>query len=387
MRVSTRAKWASGLFDQIGSPTATIDTVVGVIPDGRKIGALSANVADKNRQRIIDSWIGGVLGIPLELKILGATALILGIAALVLWTHVSISGMRWADLGVLGAALAMGACVNFALVRLALRPVKDLQRVARRVSEGRLGERVPHSLVADPGLAHLATTMNKMLDTLAAGRERMRRIGADVIFAQERERAQVARDLHDSVAQTLAAASFQIAAAVNDLGAEAGSTRLPEARELLRIAVEEIRNLSRSLHPRIADDLGLPAALEALADSTRQRALVDVHVHTYLPGVTIPAPLGTTLYRVAQEALRNIEKHADAANATVALRVRNGIIELEVSDDGRGFDGSDASIRRNSALDLIRERLALAGGELLIDSTLDTGTRVFARVRMHPEAA
>jgi len=98
------------------------------------------------------------------------------------------------------------------LVRLALRPINALQRVARRVSEGRLAERVPASILADPELTQLSTTINEMLDSLAAGRDRMRKLGAEVVYAEERERAQVVRELHDSVGQTLAAASFQIAA-------------------------------------------------------------------------------------------------------------------------------------------------------------------------------
>jgi signal transduction histidine kinase len=229
--------------------------------------------------------------------------------------------------------------------------------------------------------------MNEMLDTLAAGRERMRRIGADVVFEQERDRARVARELHDSVGQTLVAASFQIAAAANDLGSDAGGARLAEARELMRTAVEEIRNVARSLHPRVADDLGLPMALEALADATRQRSLVDVRVRTDVSGVTIPAPLATTLYRVAQEALRNVEKHADAGLAFVTLRARPGFVELEVRDDGCGFTGPLEQSRQESSLLSMRERLSLAGGELHIDSTRESGTRVLARVDLEMEAA
>ena len=356
-------------------------------PMARTVGSIEPRRIETRRSRWIHSLLRVVLGIPLELKVLGANLTILSIAALALWTSFSVSTVRLTDLAVLGAALAAGACANVALVRLALRPVKDLESVAKRVSEGRLNERVPQSLVADPGLAHLGRTMNDMLDTLAAGRERMRRIGAEVVYSQERERAQVARDLHDSVAQTLAAATFQIAAASHELGSNAGNTRLGEARELLRTALEEIRNVARSLHPRVADDIGLPAALESLADSTRQRSLVDVYVRTDVVGVVIPPPLATTLYRVAQEALRNVEKHADAATATVSLRARAGLVELEISDDGCGFDGPLEITTRDSSLRTIRERLSLAGGELHIDSTPEAGTRVIARARLETEAA
>jgi signal transduction histidine kinase len=284
------------------------------------------------------------------------------------------------------AALAIGAMVNFALVRLALHPINTLECVARRVSEGRLTERVPTSVVADRELTQLSTTINDMLDTLAAARERMRKLGAEVVYAEERERAQVARELHDSVGQNLAAASFQLAAIAHEIGNHEAASRLSEVRELLRTAIEEIRNVSRSLHPRVTADLGLPSALEALGDATRQRSLIDVDVKVDISGVVIPPALSATLYRVAQEALRNIERHADASRAMLALRAWPGYVELEVTDDGRGFEGPLEKKRADAHFAAMKERLSLAGGELHIGSTSD-GTRVTAWVGMDTEAA
>jgi signal transduction histidine kinase len=328
-----------------------------------------------------------VLEIPLELKLLGANLVILGVALLVLLQPIRLQPGGLVDVFVVIAALVVGALVNFVLVKLALRPINDLQRVARLVSEGRLAERVPASIVADPELTRLSTTINKMLDSLSAGRDRMRKLGAEVVYAEERERAQVARELHDSVGQTLAAASFQVAAAAHEIGDHAASPRLATVRELLRTALEEIRNVSRSLHPRVASDLGLPAALEALGDATQQRSLVDVRVHVDVSGVVIPVALSATLYRVAQEALRNVERHADAGHATVSLRARTGYVELEINDDGRGLASPLERKRADNALAAIRERLSLAGGELHIHTAEDRGTRVIAWVGMDTEAA
>jgi signal transduction histidine kinase len=335
----------------------------------------------------VPPWVRSLLGIPLEIKLLGANLIILGLAVLVLFGPARLQTARLTDVFVVLAALAIGAIVNFALVRLALRPINALERVAKLVSAGRLAERVPASMVADRELTHLSTTINEMLDSLAAGRDRMRKLGAEVVYAEERERAQVARELHDSVGQTLAAASFQVAAAAHEIGNHTASPRLAAARELLRTSLEEIRNVSRSLHPRVATDLGLPTALEALGDATRQRSLVDVQVNVDISGVVIPAALSTTLYRVAQEALRNVERHADAGRATVSLRARPGYVELEVNDDGRGFEGPLEKKRGESGLAAMRERLSLAGGELHIDTAGDRGTRVIAWIGMDTEAA
>jgi two-component system, NarL family, sensor histidine kinase UhpB len=339
-----------------------------------------------SREQRVPRWVRTVLGIRLELKLLGANLIILGVAALVLFGPMLQPG-RVASISVVVAALAAGAVANFALTRLALQPVKTLTQVARRVSAGRLSERVPASIVADPDLTQLSNTINEMLDSLAAGRDRMRKLGAEVVYAEERERAQVARELHDSVGQTLAAANFQIAAAAHELASHPIAERLNEVRELLRASIEGIRNVSRSLHPRVTADLGLPSALEALGDATQQRSLVDVQVNADIAGVVIPQAVSATLYRVAQEALRNVERHADAGRATVTLRAGPGYVELEVLDDGCGFDGPLEKKRTSSGFAALRERLSLAGGELRVDTAGGKGTRVTAWVGMDTEAA
>ncbi|MFL5545415.1 MAG: histidine kinase [Gemmatimonadaceae bacterium] len=335
----------------------------------------------------IPRWLRTALAIPLEQKLLGANLIIVGVAMLVLFGPMHLNPSRLTDLYVAVVAFGMAMIANFALVRLALRPINTLQGVARRVAGGRFAERVPASIVADRDLAQLSTTINDMLDTLAAARDRMRKLGAEVVYAEERERARVARELHDSVAQTLAAASFQIAAASHEIGEHQISPRLTEVRELLRTAIEEIRNVSRSLHPRVATDLGLPSALEALGDATRQRSLIDVDVNVDITGVIIPPAVSATLYRVAQEALRNVERHADAGRARILLRARPGYVELEVTDNGRGFEGPLERKRADSGFAAMRERLSLAGGELHIDTAIDKGTRVTAWVGMDTEAA
>jgi signal transduction histidine kinase len=336
---------------------------------------------------VLRRLLRAILGIPLELKLLGANLVIIGVAVLVLFGPFRLNPGRLTDVAVVLTALCISAVVNFALVRLALRPIKTLEYVAGRVSQGRLAERVPTSIVADRDLAQLSTTINDMLDSLSAGRERMRKLGAEVVYAEERERALVARELHDSVGQTLAAASFQAAAIAYEIGDHEASPRVAEIRQLLRSSIEEIRNVSRSLHPRVTSDLGLPSALEALADATRQRSLIDVKIRVDVSGVVIPPALSATMYRIAQEALRNVERHADAGSATLTLCARPGYIELEVSDDGRGLESALERKRADGRFARMRERLSLAGGDLRIDSTDSSGTRVRAWVAMDSEAA
>jgi two-component system sensor histidine kinase UhpB len=222
------------------------------------------------------------------MKLLGANLIIVGVAGLLLFGPVQLQPTRLTDAYIVVAALILGATVNFVLVRLALGPIESLERVARWVSEGRLAERVPASMVADHELTRLSKTINEMLDSLAAGRERMEKLGAEVIYAEERERSQVAQQLHDSVGQKLADASFQIAAAANEMKSDARAIRLADARALLRAAIEEIRNISGSSHPHVVADLGLPRALERLGDTTRERSLIKLRSTVDIPEGLIP---------------------------------------------------------------------------------------------------
>jgi signal transduction histidine kinase len=221
-------------------------------------------------------WLRLILEVPLEMKLLGANLIIVGVAVLLLFGPIQLQPTRLTDAYIVVAAMILGAAVNFELVSLALGPIESLERVAKWVSEGRLAERVPASMVADHELARLSKTMNEMLDSLAAGRERMEKLDAEVIYAEERERSQVAQELQNSVGQKLADVSFQIAAAANEMKSDARASRLAEARVLLRMAIEEIRNISGSSHPHVATDLGLPRALEALDGATRKRSLTNV---------------------------------------------------------------------------------------------------------------
>ena len=323
-----------------------------------------------------------VLRVPLFAKLLGANAIIVVIAGLALWGPIGrlapwTNGYDYIVVG----ALAAGVLVNIALVRLALQPLHELHRVAGLVAKGAFSERVNQSALADRRLGQLIDATNQMLERLAADRERMRKLSADVVYAQEEERAQVARELHDSVAQTLAAATLEIGALIRTGTDAAVHAKLQAIRELLGSALEELRAVSQSLHPRVADDLGLAPAIESLARMARERSLIDVKVATDMDDTGIPSALSATLYRVAREALRSIERRADASTASLFLYTRNGLIELTITDDGCEADANRQAVSPNSsALRLARERFSLVGGEVHIDRAPNGGTRVVARI-------
>jgi signal transduction histidine kinase len=340
-----------------------------------------------------------VLGVPLPAKLLGANALLLAAAALAF--AAAHQDVPTGSLVVVALTLAVSAVANVALVRLALRPLRDLEHTAERVWRGDLGARVPRSPVADRDVARVGHAFNLVLDGLVDDRVQLRRLAGDVVRAGDRERALIARELHDSAAQTLAAATYQLAALGRD--AEEGvvgpelAERAAAARAMVAGVLEEVRLLAHTVYPRVLDDLGLAAALHTLADHAHQHApdvdievIVDPAAEALAPDVVPPAA-ASALYRVAQESVTNALRHAHAHCLTVVLRAtpaagdhpdaRPAALTVEVSDDGAGFDPADADLRRpEMGLYVMRERVTLAGGTVTVDSRPGDGTRVRATV-------
>jgi signal transduction histidine kinase len=321
-----------------------------------------------------------VLRVPLLGKVAGANLLIVAAALAGVGMERRLH-MPGSAVSILGVALGLSLVVNLALVYVALRPLNDLETAASRVSAGDLEARVESSILADRDIARIGTTLNTLLDRLTEDRDRVRRLAAQVISVQDEERARVARELHDSTAQILTAVMLQLGAAARESTSPPLDARIATLRELASEALEEVRSLSHTMHPRVLDDLGLAAALEWLARQTRAQEPLDVRVTAVDDQPPIPAPLASVLYRVAQEALRNAARHADARHVDVQLRHEGRRATLEVKDDGRGFNVRDAERRRpGMGLFSMRERVALVNGRLDVTSAPGRGTRIVATV-------
>lgn len=318
-----------------------------------------------------------VLRVPLVGKLIGANIVIVAAGALA--HSLAASGSRDLDMAIVMTALGVASLVNLLLVRVALRPIEELEDLAERVSAGDFDARGITSPFADAGLTRLGVTVNGLLDSLATERKRIQDLGAEVVYAQEAERAMVSRELHDSIAQTLAAARYQLSAA--SAGADATTRdRLASASGLIASALEEVRNVSYSLHPRVAEDLGIEAALGTLARQVEQRSQVHIDVVTDIVGPPIPRNVAAMMYRVVQEALRNIEVHSKAKAATVEVISREGSIRVDVTDDGCGFDPATVATVNRTGLAAVKDRVTLAGGRLKVDSAPNGGTRVTAEL-------
>ena len=202
------------------------------------------------------------------------------------------------------------------------------------------------------------------------------------VLDQEAERQRIARELHDSLGQSLTLLQLGL----DGLGRAEPAARLHVA-ELKRIADglgHEINRLAWEIRPTALDDLGLSAAIRHLLDTWAERSNLVFDVHLELDGRRLEAPVETTLYRVLQEAVTNVARHAGAARVGIILEATVQEVRLIIEDDGRGFcwDGASADGPPSGRLGLlgIRERLSLVGGTLEVETSPGRGTTLFCRV-------
>jgi signal transduction histidine kinase len=206
-----------------------------------------------------------------------------------------------------------------------------------------------------------------------------RDLNGRLITAHEDERARLAHALHDDVTQRLALLAIDAGRSEKGLGDTVAGQAMRSIRHDLVQLSEDVHALSYALHPAILEDLGLVEALKAECGRfgavegirTSFRATDDIDEPT--------RALSLCLYRVAQEALRNVARHSSASSVEVELRAATGELELDVQDNGVGFDPTRKQARPSLGLAGMRQRLSLVDGELLIQSALGGGTRIVAR--------
>lgn len=219
-----------------------------------------------------------------------------------------------------------------------------------------------------------------LLQRLEANEREFRRLGRSVLRVQEDERRRLARDLHDGIGQNLTALKHQLARMRDRLPAGADPALrdgLADAIGLCADTLEDTRELSRLLRPTILDDLGLEPALRWLGRSIGESAGLSIAVEIE-PLPELDGERQTLLFRIAQEALNNIAKHAQARSVLVRLVERDGRLQLQVVDDGIGFDPQTRPA--GSGLSGMRERLRLFEGLLEVHSSPGHGTRLRAIV-------
>ena len=202
--------------------------------------------------------------------------------------------------------------------------------------------------------------------------------------AEEEERRRLSRELHDHMGQLLTALTLRLRALQNLVQDEAVMHALRELEELAERTAAEVQDLALELRPPALDNVGLPLALQGYLQEWSERSGIPADFHgAGLEGERFPTETETALYRVAQEALTNVLKHAQGTRVSVLLEQRRGMLALIVEDDGRGFEVAELASQadpRRLGLRGMKERISRLGGELEIESSPGSGTTVFARV-------
>ncbi len=278
-------------------------------------------------------------------------------------------------------------------VSVSVSPIEDSS--GKAVGASTVARDVTRRKEADEEIRRLNETLEEKVAErtaqLVESERRLKELVGKLAAAQEEERRRVAHEVHDGPTQVAVAAHqrLQAFAADHPPGSVVKEAELDRALELAQQTVKEARRLIEGLRPAALDDLGLSAAVGMLVEELRAEGWDIVYEEGLGEGERLPNEAETALYRVAQEALTNARKHARTSQACVALKRwrRDGVL-LEVRDEGRGFEearSGDVHLGEKVGLSVMRERIALLGGELKVRTEPGVGTSVVAEVPLPPD--
>ena len=286
---------------------------------------------------------------------------------------------------------AAGILVAVFLTWILTRPIMGLVTTTQAVAKGDFSRRVPRW--ANDEIGDLATAFNAMTEELAhtdeLRRERevlRRQLLEKVIATQEDERRRIARELHDSTSQNLTSLIVGLRIMETHCTQCTAQTKATDLRQVASRTLDEVHDLSMRLRPRVLDDLGLAAALERLAHEWQARYKIPVDVVIQLEE-RLPGELETALYRIVQETLTNIVRHAQAKSASILIEKHGDTVRAIVEDDGIGFDVNANQGELHLGLLGMCERAELLNGTLTIESAPEHGTSIFIEIPLSPVPA
>jgi two-component system sensor histidine kinase UhpB len=277
--------------------------------------------------------------------------------------------IRLTEVIVLLGGLAVILAMNLLLLRPAFASLDRLVRRMHTVDLLRPGQRLPEGGGVE--VAELVRGFNEMVARLEEERRESRR-GA--LAAQESERLRIARGLHDEVGQILTGVLLQLGS-VADADASRRQREVEEAKHATRQALEEVRRIAHELRPAALEHLGLVSALRELTTKFAELSGISIE-HRFDPDLpTLSPEVELAIYRVAQESLTNVSRHAEASRVQISLERGSGSVVLRVLDDGRGFN-VNAPPSGHGGLRGMRERAVLVGGALAIKEGRAGGVEV-----------
>ncbi len=242
---------------------------------------------------------------------------------------------------------------------------------------------------AEAAVAQLNRELEQRVQTrteeLHQTEQRMRALAAHLQTVREEERTELAREIHDVLGQELTGLKLDVAWTLRKLGQQPTALapvvqRLESMQQLIDSTIGTVRRMATDLRPGVLDDLGLVPALEWQARELERRAGLPVRFQASADDIPLDRARATAMFRICQELLTNVARHSGARAVAIDVRLEDGAVVLEVTDDGRGFEERDCSTSNSLGLLGIRERAAVFGGSVAIRSVEAGGTSVVARL-------
>jgi signal transduction histidine kinase len=301
------------------------------------------------------------------------------------WVAAPTDDLRRDALVLLIAFAALGSVLGGLMY---LVPMRSAGRAQHEIED--LVQRIEHSQAAlaslNENLEHQvderSTELRRAYGELKEKEQNLREISTRAVKLQETERRGIARELHDSAGQALTAIRIHLQLMTDLLQSKVGDEKLTDlarrTTSMVDDTVEEIRRAVNQLGPAVLDDVGLEAAIRRAGDDLHETTSVEVQVNVELDA-KLDASVESTCYRIVQESLTNVARHANASRVEISVVGRGDEVELVVRDDGKGFDPDTRKLESRGVIGM-RERVELLGGDLRVDSAPGKGTTVSARL-------
>jgi PAS domain S-box-containing protein len=270
-----------------------------------------------------------------------------------------------------------------------LKQAEDARRrvEALAVSNRELRREIVRREAVEEALKDSQQRQTRLLEQSRHMQEQLRHLSHQILQAQEEERKRISRELHDEITQTLVGISVQLESLARSAGfnPQGLKQRIVRTQRLVEKSVEIVHQFARELRPTALDDLGLIATLHGFMKDFTKRTGIRVHFLTFTSGLIdgLDNATRTVFYRVAQEALTNVARHARATQVKVSLRKLPGALRMEIADDGKSFQVERVlDARKNKRLGLLgmRERVEMVGGSFAIESAPGQGTTIRAQI-------
>ena len=291
-------------------------------------------------------------------------------------------------LALLVGVVLVAGIVSWGVQRV-VRPISELAARSRLVALDNYEAQVTPSPIRE--LRDLGSAFNEMVEQIARYQAGLRQYVAAITHTQEEERKRIARDLHDDTVQSLIAIGQRVELAREAVGEDPGDSQeqLRDLRKMVTHTIDSVRQFSRDLRPTVLEDLGMVPALQYLVNELAQQDTIDITLDVEGTPDDLSADMEVAIYRIVQEALTNVRKHAQATHAQVQAQFLPEQVIITVQDDGIGFtvpeETADWVNIGNLGLMGLKERTELFGGQMDITSHVGQGTTVLIMLPRNPQ--